>query len=250
MRKLTATKQIHTRTKKTKGQERGEALTCHWSCRYRTNGQDTAAAPLMPLVPPQDTAMPPSSPQTCNQRPQAQARPLSPVHRGPLLARSHGTSRCWRRAVAVANGKEAPPGRIRCYRGKGPPPSARLYRIRPLVDSNRRPRTMLTLTGESASEHERSSSPRGVLNRVDSPRDCCSCGAIESNGNEPAARWRTDPCILAAIWLCFALVLPSRTCPFFPTARFLPPNVAALARGQILALRTSLVDTTFFMKLI
>ena len=38
MRKLTATKQIHTRTKKTKGQERGEALTCHWSCRYRTNG--------------------------------------------------------------------------------------------------------------------------------------------------------------------------------------------------------------------
>jgi len=226
MRKLTATKQIHTRTKKTKGQERGEALTCHWSCRYRTNGQDTAAAP------------------------QAQARPLSPVHRGPLLARSHGTSRCWRRAVAVANGKEAPPGRIRCYRGKGPPPSARLYRIRPLVDSNHRPRTTLTLTGESALEHERSSSPRGVLNRVDSPRDCCSCGAIESNGNEPAARWRTDPCILAAIWLCFALVLPSRTRPFFPTARFLPPNVAALARGQILALRTSLVDTTFFMKLI
>ena len=197
MRKLTATKQIHTRTKKTKGQERGEALTCHWSCRYCTNGQDTAAAPLMPLVPPQDTAMPPSSPQTCNQR-----------------------------------------------------QSARLYRIRPLVDSNRRPRTTLTLTGESALEHERSSSPRGVLNRVDSPRDCCSCGAIESNGNEPAARWRTDPCILAAIWLCFALVLPSRTRPFFPTARFLPPNVAALARGQILALRTSLVDTTFFMKLI
>jgi len=58
MRKLTATKQIHTRTKKTKGQERGEALTCHWSCRYRTNGQERGEAPLMPLVPPQDTAMP------------------------------------------------------------------------------------------------------------------------------------------------------------------------------------------------
>jgi len=69
---------------------RGAHLPLELQVRHeQPKAQNTAAAPLIPLVPPQDTMTPPSSPQTCNQRPQVK-HDHSPVRRGTGRRRRRG----------------------------------------------------------------------------------------------------------------------------------------------------------------